>query len=80
MLTFTTGTNEKTSRTLPILVMTATLADKTMRPSKVEKIVVARLLVIKALVKFSLGFGKIVGHDKIRHSWPPFCNIEASLA
>jgi hypothetical protein len=80
MLMFTTGTNEKTSRTLPKLVMTAALTDKALRPSKVEKIIVARLLAIKALFKFSLIFWKIVGHDKIRHSWPPFCNIEASLA
>ena len=80
MLMFTAGTNEKTSRTLPVFVMTAALTDETLRPSKVEEIIVACLLAIKALVKLSLIFWKIVGHDKIRHSWPPFCNIEASLA
>ena len=80
MLMFTIGTNEKTSQTLPVFVMTAALTDKTLRPSKVEKIIVARLFAIKALVKFSLILWKIVGHEKTRHSWPPFCNIEASLA
>jgi hypothetical protein len=80
MLMFTASANEKTCRTLPVPVVIATLADKTLRPSEAEKIIVACLLVIKAFAKFSLVFWKIVGHDKILHSWPPFNNIEASLA
>jgi hypothetical protein len=80
MLMLTAGANEKTSGALPVSVVAATQTDKTLRPPEAEKIIIAGLIVIKPLVKFSLVFWKIVGHDEIRHSWPPFCNIEASLA
>jgi hypothetical protein len=80
MLMLTACANEKTSGALPVSVVAATQTDKTLRPSEAEKIIVAGLIVIKALVKFSLVFWKILGHDEIGHSWPPFCRIEASLA
>jgi hypothetical protein len=80
MLMLTAGANEETCRALPVPVVTATQTDKTLRPFEIEKIIVAGLLVIKAVAKFSLVFWEIVGHDKNRHRWPPFCNIEASLA
>jgi len=80
MLMLAAGANEKTCYALPVPAVAATHTDKTLRPSEAEKIIAAGLIVIKVLVKFSLVFWKIVSHDKIVHSWPPFCNIEASLA
>ena len=79
MLVLTTCANEKTSCALPVSDVTSTQTDKILRPSEAEKIIVAGLIVNKALIKFSLVLWKIADHDKIGHRWPLFCNIEASL-